>query len=151
MTNSTKEHRKKYFNSNNPVTKIFVTVLVIAIIVFIIKATGQKKNNNLPVTQYKSLTNENSIKKANTIENIKQISSDNRGQKNISVAFSQIIPTPPVPSSISGFVEDKIEEGVDYVGDTAGSAIKKSLNDNAGLHTSSSGEAHGGGGSLRGF
>ena len=53
--------------------------------------------------------------------------------------------------SISGFVGDKIEEGVDYVGDAAGSAIKRSLNDNAGLHTSSSGEEHGGGGSTHGF
>ncbi|MBQ2594923.1 MAG: hypothetical protein II567_16780, partial [Candidatus Riflebacteria bacterium] len=96
MTNSTNEHRKKYFNSNNPTTKIFVTVLVIAIIVFIIKATGQKKNNALPVTQYKSFTNESSINKGNAIENIKQISSDSRGQKNVTVAFSQTIPTPPV-------------------------------------------------------
>ena len=97
MTNSPNEYRKKYFNTNNPTTKIFVTVLVIAIIVFIIKSTGQKKNNNLPVTQYKAFTNESgSLNNKNTIENIKQISSDSRGQKNVSVAFSQTIPTPPV-------------------------------------------------------
>ncbi|MBQ2594715.1 MAG: hypothetical protein II567_15710 [Candidatus Riflebacteria bacterium] len=52
--------------------------------------------------------------------------------------------------SVSGFVEDKIEEGVDYLGDKAKDALKKSVNDNAGLHTGSSGVQHGGGGG-RGF
>ena len=97
MTNTPNEYRKKYLNTNNPVTKIFVTVLVIAIIVFIVKTTGRKKSTNLPVTQYKSFTNDSSSQKdKNAIENLKQISSDSRGQKNLSVAFSQIIPTPPV-------------------------------------------------------
>ncbi len=56
--------------------------------------------------------------------------------------------------SLSGLVESAVESGVDYVGDKAGDALKntdfKSLNDNASLHTSSSGKTHGGGGG-RGF
>ena len=97
MINTPNENRKKYFNTNNPLTKIFVTILVIAILVFIVKSTSHKKNSNLPVTQYKAFSNDNnSLNKQNTIDNIKQISSDTRGQKNISIAFSQTIPTPPV-------------------------------------------------------
>lgn len=97
MTNTPKGNSKKSNNINKPTTKIFVTILVIAILVFIVKSTNNKKNVNLPVTQYKSFTNniETSSNK-NDIENIKQISSDARGQKNIPIAFSQLIPTPPV-------------------------------------------------------
>ena len=97
MINTPNETRKKHIIANNAATKIFVTVLVIAILIFIVKSTKHKTNTNLPITQYKSFSNDaNFGNNKNTIDSIKQISSDSRGQKNVSLAFSQLIPTPPV-------------------------------------------------------
>ena len=95
MINTPHENRK--FNINKTTTTIFVTILVIAIIAFIVKSTSSKKNENLQISQYKSFTNTNQISSdKKTLDNIKQISSDSRGQRNISIAFSQVLPTPPV-------------------------------------------------------
>lgn len=76
--------------------KIFVTLLVIAIIVFIVKSTTKKKPDKLQISQYKSFTNYKS-NNVNTANNLKQLSSENKLQKNIVIAtFSQKLPTPPV-------------------------------------------------------
>lgn len=97
MINTPYEKKKKYFSTNKTATTIFVTILVIAILVFIFKSTNHKKNDSLQISKYKSFSNTpqiNSNKK--TLESIKHFSAENRGQKNISIAFSQILATPPV-------------------------------------------------------
>ncbi len=97
MISTPNENRKKYFAANKNITKLFVTILVIAIIIFIVKYSGRKKNDSLQISQYKSFVQNNQNgETGNSLESIKQISSDNRTQKNISIAFSQILPTPPV-------------------------------------------------------
>ncbi len=95
MINSFNENKRYKYNIKKTATTVFVTILVIAILIFIVKSTSRKKNENLLISQYKSFTI-NEQQKHKTIDNIKQISSDNRRLKNISIAFSQKIPTPPV-------------------------------------------------------
>ena len=97
MTNTPKENKKNNLNIRRNVTTIFVTLLVIAIIFFIIKSTSQKKLESLPVNQYKSFTQSKQINDdKKPIEKLNNISSEGINKKNITVAFSQLLNTPPV-------------------------------------------------------
>lgn len=98
MINTPYEKRKKYFAANKTATTIFVTILVIAILVFIFKSTNRKKNDSLQISQYKSFGSSNSQLNSNkkTLDSLKQFSTESSRQKSISIAFSQILPTPPV-------------------------------------------------------
>ncbi len=97
MIDTPSEKRKKNITSDKRFTTIFVSILVIAILIFIVKSTRHKQNESLQISQYKSFTRNNQVQDGrNTLDSLKQVTSENRNQKNISIAFSQILPTPPV-------------------------------------------------------
>lgn len=97
MINTPSENRKNNFMVNKTVTTVFVTILVIAIIIFIVKSTSRKKIDSLQISQYKSFTQNNQVSdKSNNVDNFNAISKENRNQKNIPVAFSKMLSTPPV-------------------------------------------------------
>ncbi len=97
MINNPHENRRNHFAITKTVTTVFVTILVLSIILYIIKSTSRKKIDSLQISQYKAFSqNSQDSDKINEKEKITHFSSDSRRQKNISIAFSQLMPTPPV-------------------------------------------------------